>query len=55
MATAQVLPDNDVVTAEIFVAAPPARVFEAITDPKQKAQLDGHAFCCFYVPVPNKN
>jgi len=24
-------------------------------DPKQKAQLDGHAFCCFYVPVPNKN
>jgi uncharacterized protein YndB with AHSA1/START domain len=41
MATAQVLPDNDVVTAEIFVAAPPARVFEAITDPKQKAQWWG--------------
>jgi uncharacterized protein YndB with AHSA1/START domain len=41
MATAQVTPDNDVVTAEIFVAAPPARVFEAITDPKQTARWWG--------------
>ena len=41
MATALVLPDNDVVTAEIFVAAPPARVFEAITDPKQAVQWWG--------------
>ena len=41
MATAQVLPDNDVVMAEIFVAAPPSRVFEAITDPKQTAQWWG--------------
>jgi uncharacterized protein YndB with AHSA1/START domain len=41
MATAQVMPDNDVVVAEIFVAAPPARVFEAITDPKQTAQWWG--------------
>jgi uncharacterized protein YndB with AHSA1/START domain len=41
MATAQVTPDNDVVTAEMFVAAPPARVFEAITDPKQTAQWWG--------------
>src|SRR5579859_2051848 len=41
MAIAQVLPDNDVVTVEIFVAAPPARVFEAMTDPKQTAQWWG--------------
>jgi uncharacterized protein YndB with AHSA1/START domain len=41
MATAQITPDNDVVTAEIFVAAPPARVFAAITDPQQIAQWWG--------------
>jgi uncharacterized protein YndB with AHSA1/START domain len=41
MATAQVTPDNDVVTAEIFIAAPPARVFEAITDPTQTAKWWG--------------
>lgn len=41
MATAQITPDHDVVTAEIFIAAPPARVFEAITDPKQTAQWWG--------------
>jgi uncharacterized protein YndB with AHSA1/START domain len=41
MATAQVTPDNDVVTAEIFIAAPPARVFEAITDPSQTGKWWG--------------
>jgi uncharacterized protein YndB with AHSA1/START domain len=41
MASAQVLPDSDTVVAEIFVAAPPARVFEAIIDPKQTAQWWG--------------
>jgi len=41
MATAQITPDNDVVLAEIFIAAPPAHVFEAITDPKQTAQWWG--------------
>jgi uncharacterized protein YndB with AHSA1/START domain len=35
MANVAITPDQDVVTAEIFVAAPPARVFEAITDPNQ--------------------
>jgi uncharacterized protein YndB with AHSA1/START domain len=35
MATVAVTPDQDVITAEIFIAAPPARVFEAITDPSQ--------------------
>jgi len=33
MATAAVTADQDAVEAEIFVAAPPERVFEAITDP----------------------
>jgi uncharacterized protein YndB with AHSA1/START domain len=41
MATTQLTPDNDAVVVEIFVAAPPARVFEAITDPKQTAQWWG--------------
>lgn len=41
MATAQVTPDNDAVTAEIFIAAPPARVFEAITDPTQTGKWWG--------------
>ena len=35
MAIVAITPDQDVVTAEIFIAAPPARVFEAITDPYQ--------------------
>jgi uncharacterized protein YndB with AHSA1/START domain len=33
--TSHVSPDNDVVTSEIFIAAPRERVFEALTDPKQ--------------------
>jgi len=37
MATASLTPDQDAIEAEIFIAAPPARVFEAITDPKQRA------------------
>lgn len=35
MATAVVTPDQDAVVAEIFIAAPPERVFQAITDPTQ--------------------
>ena len=35
MATATITPDQNAVVAEIFIAAPPARVFEAITDPAQ--------------------
>ena len=35
MATATITPDQNAVVAEIFIAAPPARVFEAITDPNQ--------------------
>ena len=35
MATAAITSDQNAVVAEIFIAAPPARVFEAITDPNQ--------------------
>lgn len=41
MATATVSPDQDTVQAEIFVAAPPERVFEALTDPSQTARWWG--------------
>ena len=41
MATATITSDQDAIVAEIFIAAPPARVFEAITDPKQRAQWWG--------------
>ena len=41
MATAVLTPDNDAVLAEVFIAAPPTRVFDAITDPKQRAQWWG--------------
>jgi uncharacterized protein YndB with AHSA1/START domain len=35
MATATITPDQDVIRAEIFIAAPPERVFQALTDPNQ--------------------
>ena len=35
MATVVITPDQDAVVGEIFIAAPPARVFQAITDPNQ--------------------
>ena len=41
MATATITPDQDTVVAEIFIAAPPARVFEAITDPAQLSRWWG--------------
>jgi uncharacterized protein YndB with AHSA1/START domain len=41
MATAHLTPDNDSVVVEVFVAAPPARVFDAITDPRQTSQWWG--------------
>ena len=41
MATVAIVNDQDVVTAEIFIAAPPARVFEAITDPTQMSRWWG--------------
>jgi uncharacterized protein YndB with AHSA1/START domain len=41
MATSAITPDNDAVLAEIFIAAPPERVFQAITDPRQTTQWWG--------------
>jgi uncharacterized protein YndB with AHSA1/START domain len=41
MASATLTPDQASVVAEMFIAAPPARVFQAITDPKQTAQWWG--------------
>lgn len=41
MATATITPDQDAVVAEVFVAAPPERVFQALTDPAQTAQWWG--------------
>jgi uncharacterized protein YndB with AHSA1/START domain len=41
MATIEITPDQDTVVAEIFIAAPPERVFQAITDPAQMSQWWG--------------
>ena len=41
MASAAITPDNDAIVAEVFIAAPPARVFEAIVDPAQRAKWWG--------------
>jgi uncharacterized protein YndB with AHSA1/START domain len=35
MATITVTPAQDAILAELFIDAPPARVFQAITDPAQ--------------------
>ncbi len=35
MATVAITPDQDLIVAEIEIAAPPQRVFQAITDPRQ--------------------
>jgi uncharacterized protein YndB with AHSA1/START domain len=35
MATVAITPDQNVITGEIFIAAPPSRVFQATTDPAQ--------------------
>lgn len=43
MATATITPDQDVIVAEIFIAAPPERVFQAITDPNQMPKWWGQA------------
>lgn len=43
MPTTHVAPDNDVVVAEVFIAAPRERVFEAISDPQQAVQWWGQS------------
>lgn len=41
MATVAITSDQNTIVGEIFIAAPPARVFEAITDPNQTPQWWG--------------
>lgn len=41
MATVTVTPDQDAVVGEILIAAPPGRVFQALTDPQQLLQWWG--------------
>ncbi|MFY9560235.1 MAG: SRPBCC domain-containing protein [Terriglobales bacterium] len=41
MATIAITPDQDAVALEIHIAAPPERVFQAITDPRQLLQWWG--------------
>ena len=41
MASTAIEPGQDAVVAEVFIAAPPARVFDAITDPRQMPQWWG--------------
>lgn len=41
VATVAITPDQNAIVGEIFIAAPPARVFEAITDPNQTPQWWG--------------
>jgi len=43
MATATITPDQNAIVAEIFIAAPPARVFQAISDPAQLPQWWGQS------------
>ncbi len=43
MATVAITPDHDTIEAEIFVAAPPERVFQALTDPSQMPRWWGQA------------
>jgi uncharacterized protein YndB with AHSA1/START domain len=39
--TAQITPDNDVLTLELFIAAPRERIFQALTDPAEAAKWWG--------------
>ena len=41
MAVASVTPNQDTVSVEIFIAAPPERVFQAISDPEQLSKWWG--------------
>lgn len=43
MATATLTPDQSTVLAEVFIAAPPERVFQAITDPAQLSNWWGQS------------
>lgn len=35
MASMQITPDQDAIDSEIYIAAPPERVFQALVEPRQ--------------------
>jgi len=43
MAPISISPDHDTIEAEIFIAAPPERVFQALTDPNQMTRWWGQS------------
>jgi uncharacterized protein YndB with AHSA1/START domain len=43
MAPISISPDHDTIEAEIFIAAPPERVFQALTDPNQMPRWWGQS------------
>jgi uncharacterized protein YndB with AHSA1/START domain len=43
--TDAITPDQDIVTCEIFIAAPPARVFQALTDERELMRWFNNASC----------
>jgi uncharacterized protein YndB with AHSA1/START domain len=43
MMTTAITPNQDTVVSEIFIAAPPERVFQALTDPTQTSQWWGQS------------
>jgi len=43
MATMSITPDQDVIVSEIYIAAPPERVFQALVEPQQVLQWWGQA------------
>ncbi len=45
MATTKLTPDLDAIIGEVFIAAPPARVFQAMTDPEQVPRWWGQQGC----------
>jgi uncharacterized protein YndB with AHSA1/START domain len=46
MATVAISSDQNMIVGEILIAAPPARVFQAITDPRQTPQWWGQKKRC---------
>jgi len=45
MATSKVSPDQDSIHVEVHIAAPPERVFQAVTDPRQLSNGGGSEGC----------
>jgi len=43
MATSKVTPDADAIVSEVYIAAPPDRVFQALVDPEQVLKWWGQA------------